>query len=121
MKEWETANAETEWLGTFSGCYERNNQLADLLRMAYGNTDKNTRYVPLLLLVCILTVVAYISLFYARSLFEWQKKWPFDIKNAENLEPSEWHFVKNKTVGVGFLLLAFWLWLVVMGIWQGNG
>lgn len=91
--------------------------IGSLLRMAYGDTDKNNQYAPLLFLYVLVTVVAYLSLFHAQAIFDWNKQWEFSFRNREELKPSDWYFLQHKILAAVEIALALWLWLLATGIW----
>ena len=87
------------------------------LRMAYGHTDKFNKYglEPFMLWVLII-VMAYVLGFHAGTLFEWRKAWSFDIRNAEDMEPSDYYFFTSY-IGAAFLwVLGLFTYLVMLDV-----
>lgn len=117
---WDTVYT-SDWSGSVASLvrrYESEDYIGSLLRMAYGDTDKNNQFGGLLFLYVIMVGCAYLSLFHAQAIFDWNKQWEFSFRNREELEPSDWYFLQHKIVAVIEIAFALWLWLVATGIWK---
>ncbi|MBQ8599200.1 MAG: hypothetical protein IJ411_03700 [Oscillospiraceae bacterium] len=103
---------------SISSHFQSEDYIGSLLKIAYGDTDKNNLYGGLLFLYVIMMGSAYLSLFHAQAIFDWNKQWEFSFRNREYLEPSDWYFLQHKIVAVMEIAFALWLWLVATGIWK---
>ena len=87
------------------------------IRMAYGHTDNFSKYSmePFLLWILVI-VVAYVIGFHAEGLFEWRKAWSFDIRNAEDMEPSGYYFFTSYVGAVFLWLVGLFVYLAMVGV-----
>ena len=87
------------------------------IRMAYGHTDNFSKYSmePFLLWILVI-VVAYVIGFHAEGLFEWRKAWSFDIRNAEDMEPSGYYFFTSYVEAAFLWLVGLFVYLAMVGV-----
>ena len=86
------------------------------IRMAYGHTDHFSKYSMEPFILWLLTVVmAYGIGFHAKALFEWRKAWSFDIRNAEDMEPSGYYFFTSYIGAVFLWFTGLFTYFVMLG------
>ena len=86
------------------------------IRMAYGHTDHFSKYSMEPFILWLLTVVmAYVIGFHAEALFEWRKAWSFDIRNAEDMEPSGYYFFTSYIGAVFLWFTGLFTYFVMLG------
>lgn len=87
------------------------------LNMAYGESEMQGKYNMEFVLYYILCIAcAYALAFHAGDLFELQKAFSWDIKNAADMEPSSWYFFTSYAGAALFGILAVICLLCASGI-----